>query len=149
MERDIETTVGEIEGSWEELTKTLAQIPEARQTEPGVAGDWSIKDIVGHLAYWAEECVRIGERCRAGEPENDPDWRVVNDQEAARRASLSVAAVRAELEEAHGRRIAFLRSLNPDQPRTVAIVELVAEEAVEHGGEHLAEIRAWWEKTAR
>ena len=34
---------------WEGL---LAEIGEDRMDEPGVAGAWSIKDIVAHLAAW-------------------------------------------------------------------------------------------------
>ncbi len=34
--------------AWDAL---LAEVPEDRMTEPGVAGDWSVKDIVAHLTY--------------------------------------------------------------------------------------------------
>jgi uncharacterized damage-inducible protein DinB len=35
-------------GEWDAL---IAQIPESQMAEPGVAGEWSIKDIMAHLAY--------------------------------------------------------------------------------------------------
>jgi hypothetical protein len=34
---------------WDAL---IAQIPEGHMTVQGVAGDWSIKDIIAHLAYY-------------------------------------------------------------------------------------------------
>ena len=37
---------------WEAL---LDQIGEARMDQPGVAADWSIKDIVAHLTGWGAE----------------------------------------------------------------------------------------------
>jgi hypothetical protein len=39
----------------------LAGIPEAWMTEPGVEGEWSIKDIIAHIA-WAS--VRVWGWCR-------------------------------------------------------------------------------------
>ena len=39
---------------WEGL---LAQIGEARMEQPGVAGEWTIKDIVAHLAGWRRRTV--------------------------------------------------------------------------------------------
>jgi hypothetical protein len=34
---------------WDAL---LAQVPENQMTVPGVAGEWSIKDIIAHLTYY-------------------------------------------------------------------------------------------------
>lgn len=51
---------------WEEL---LAQIGEARMTEPGVAATWSTKDIVAHLSGWRR---RTAARLRAAS-ENGTD----------------------------------------------------------------------------
>jgi len=38
---------------WEAL---LAGIPEAWMSEPGVAGEWTIKDIIAHIAWGEREC---------------------------------------------------------------------------------------------
>jgi hypothetical protein len=51
---------------WEEL---LDQIGEARMDQPGVVGDWSIKDIVAHLTGWRRRTVaRLQAAQREGEP---------------------------------------------------------------------------------
>ena len=34
-----------------EWDATLAQVPEDRMTEPGVADEWSVRDIVAHITY--------------------------------------------------------------------------------------------------
>ncbi len=52
----------------------LEQIDPARMDQPGVTGEWSIKDIVAHLAGWQR---RNGARLQAaqrGEPEPSPHW---------------------------------------------------------------------------
>src|SRR5687767_14646008 len=48
-----------------EWDATLAEVPENLMTESGVAGEWSVKDIIAHLAYferWYAE--RIHEQLR-------------------------------------------------------------------------------------
>ena len=40
---------------WDAL---IAQIDEAQMTEPGVVGDWSVKDIIAHVT-WSERVIRL------------------------------------------------------------------------------------------
>ena len=35
--------------AWEAL---LAQVPPDRWTAPGVAGDWTLKDVLAHVAFY-------------------------------------------------------------------------------------------------
>ena len=55
--------------AWEDL---LADIGEDRMEEPGVAGAWSIKDIVAHLAAWRRRTVGRIEAVANGRPEPTP-----------------------------------------------------------------------------
>ena len=57
--------------SWERL---LAEIGEDRMEEPGVAGAWSIKDVVAHLAAWRRRTVARLEAVAKGQPEPAPAW---------------------------------------------------------------------------
>jgi hypothetical protein len=57
--------------AWEHL---LADIGEDRMEEPGVAGAWSIKDIVAHLAAWRRRTVGRIEAVANGQPEPAPSW---------------------------------------------------------------------------
>ena len=57
--------------AWEDL---LADIGEDRMEEPGVAGAWSIKDIVAHLAAWRRRTVGRIEAVANGRPEPTPEW---------------------------------------------------------------------------
>src|SRR5512140_3421199 len=56
---------------WEAL---LAQIGEARMERPGVAGHWSVKDIVAHIASWRRRTVARLQAVAHGEPEPAPMW---------------------------------------------------------------------------
>ncbi|HEX9140831.1 MAG TPA: DinB family protein [Gaiellaceae bacterium] len=57
--------------AWEGL---LAEIGENRMEEPGVAGAWSIKDVVAHLTAWRRRTVRRLEAAAIGQPEPAHDW---------------------------------------------------------------------------
>jgi hypothetical protein len=56
---------------WEAL---LDQIGEARMDQPGVNGDWSMKDIVAHLTGWNRNLVARLQAALRGEPEPPPPW---------------------------------------------------------------------------
>ena len=56
---------------WEDL---LARIGEDRMDQPGVAGHWSIKDIVAHLMSWRRRTVARLQAAARGEPAPPPFW---------------------------------------------------------------------------
>jgi len=57
--------------AWEAL---LADIGEERMEQPGVAGAWSIKDVVAHLAAWRRRTVGRLEAVARGDSEPKPPW---------------------------------------------------------------------------
>ena len=59
--------------SWQAL---LEQIGPARMDQPGVAGHWSIKDIVAHLTGWRRRTVARLQAAQRGEPDPPPPWPV-------------------------------------------------------------------------
>ena len=63
--------VKRVEASWAKLMDALTGLPEERMDEPGVAGDWSVKDVLGHVAYWEGRAIGAVERALNGEPEPD------------------------------------------------------------------------------
>ena len=52
----------------------LGEIGQDRMEEPGVAGRWSIKDIVAHITAWRRRTVGRLEAAANGEPEPSPPW---------------------------------------------------------------------------
>ena len=59
------------QAGWKRL---LDDIGEARMIEPGVAGEWSIKDIVAHLTCWRRRTVGRFQAALKHEPEPAPPW---------------------------------------------------------------------------
>ena len=52
----------------------LDQIGTARMDQPGVNGDWSMKDVVAHLTGWNRWLVARLQAAGRGEPEPAPPW---------------------------------------------------------------------------
>ena len=59
------------QAGWEAL---LQDIGEEHMTQPGVAGEWSIKDIVAHLTGWRRRSVGRFQVALRHEPEPQPQW---------------------------------------------------------------------------
>ena len=56
---------------WEAL---LDQIGLARMDQPGVNGDWSMKDVVAHLTGWNRWLILRLQAAGRGDPEPPPPW---------------------------------------------------------------------------
>jgi hypothetical protein len=52
----------------------LDPISPSRMDQAGVAGHWSIKDIVAHLTGWQRRVVANLQAAQRGEPEPPPPW---------------------------------------------------------------------------
>src|SRR5688572_4503504 len=63
---DVHALLARIDEAWRQFFAALDDIPEDRLGDPGVIGDWSLKDLFGHLAFWDENAVREIERALAG-----------------------------------------------------------------------------------
>lgn len=47
-----------IEQPWSAFRASYARLTEAQMTQPGVTGDWSVMDIIGHVTVWEEEALK-------------------------------------------------------------------------------------------
>jgi uncharacterized protein (TIGR03083 family) len=131
-----------VESSWQQLQGVLEGIPDERMSEPGVTGDWSVKDVLAHIAYWEDSLTRKIERRKSGAPSPDAglDVDAINAREQAARAGWSLEQARAELDASHARVLAALASvpdIDPDE---------VDDDTWEHYAEHADAIRAWRER---
>ena len=121
-----------VDASWQALLAAVEGIPDARMAEAGAVGEWSVKDVLTHVAYWDTPAQNGADGAQQAEEE----WQPVNERVAAERANWSLAEVRQNLHETHQRMLAALDSqpnIDPEQVRS----------DWEHYDEHAAEIRAW------
>ncbi len=59
------------QAQWEAL---LSEIGEEHMTQPGVAGEWSVKDIIAHLTGWRRRSVARFQAALRHEPAPPPPW---------------------------------------------------------------------------
>jgi Mycothiol maleylpyruvate isomerase N-terminal domain len=125
----LSTPLEQVNSSWQSLQQAIEGISDERMAEPGVAGEWSVKDLLAHVAYWDDPDL----------PDSGGDWQPINERVASERANWSLAEVRNNLTETHERMLTALRA-KPDIDPGQVIGDW------EHYDEHAAEIRAWREK---
>lgn len=135
--------VERVEASWAELMAAIEGLPERRMSAPGVAGGWSVKDVLAHVAYWEGRAIGSVERALAGEPEpsvSDASVETINHGVYQERADWTVELSLDELHGTHERFMAALRqhpNIDPD---------VIGGDTFEHFDEHAADIRAWRER---
>jgi hypothetical protein len=68
------TLLADLQREQEQWEALLAQIGESRMDQGGVAGEWSIKDIVAHLTGWRRRTVARLQAAQRSEAEPPPPW---------------------------------------------------------------------------
>src|SRR5438876_2694232 len=57
MTRQVERLLKRLDTAWTAFKESYTGLPDARLLEPGVVGDWSVKDILAHVNTWEEEAL--------------------------------------------------------------------------------------------
>jgi hypothetical protein len=132
------------EQSWRGWVDAVEGIPEARMAEPAV-GHWSVKDLMGHVAFWEDWVIGYCQRALAGQPEtaSDDELEAMNQRQVEESSSVSVADQKRYRDDAHARLTAYLRTIPDDEPMFPQIAETLAWEAYKHYDDHAEQVRAW------
>jgi hypothetical protein len=56
---DKSTLLEKLDRSHQQMLETIAGLPKEDLLQPGVVGDWSVKDILNHLSHWEAELVTL------------------------------------------------------------------------------------------
>lgn len=119
----------------EKTLESAMKVPADRRDEPGVCGEWSLKDLIGHLAYWDSvnryemETEFAGGMIISGDRDDD----TINAEQAAVRKDRSWDHVMAEVSANRDARIELHK--RPSQYDQSG--------AGDHWDEHRAQIDAW------
>jgi uncharacterized protein (TIGR03083 family) len=143
-----------LRADWARWQALLDEVGTARMTRPGAAGEWSVKDMVVHIAWFEREMVGlIHERALAG----SELWNVSQD---ARNAAIfeqnqqrGQDDVLGEAQRVHQDLVDALEDLpeehygNPgrfrDMPAHWLPWQVFAGNTYEHYRDHTADVRAW------
>lgn len=144
---------------WDEL---MAEVGETRMTEPGAAGDWSVKDVIAHLTAYDRWFVTIFEAYFWGEMPpvdgtEEMDYETRNLFLHRQTQARPLADVLADSHQTFNRLIELLEAhteeylTQPQQlegvPEPVLVWKMLEGECYEHYREHLPSIRAWLNDT--
>ena len=55
MRTSKERVIQRLETVWADFQESFAGLSEQQMLEPGVTGDWSVKDLIAHVSWWEEE----------------------------------------------------------------------------------------------
>jgi len=136
-----------LDESRRELASAIQGLPEDKMSVP-LAGDWSAKDIMGHIASWdeftASDLRRIGRGrlpCLAAfrEPEVD-SW---NAFLIRPRKLFPLPQIRAEFEEARGEMVAALKDLPEGLLAQGQMVRNIFAIMASHEKDHARQVREW------
>ena len=128
--------IRKIEASWTTWTSALDGIPAELTAEPGVCGYFSIKDLVGHIAFWDEQDLERAHKLARGEDVQPNDWATMNDREYEQHKDDTLEQQTARMLDAHARLANDARTLDH-------IGDLKLAETWEHYDAHRDDVLAW------
>jgi hypothetical protein len=138
---DVNALLERIEEAWRDLFAALDDIPENQMSDPGVIGEWSLKDLFGHLAFWDEHAVAEIERALAGLPREDNAWQEMNEADHAARRDHTLPEQRSAMHQAHAALVERLESVAGIE--AARIDEAIRPDTYEHYRYHIKDIQSW------
>ena len=140
-----------IRGERAALEDSIASLSDERFAEPGVAGHWSAKDLVLHVAWWEQRTIEKlrGQKTahdRLGGADNDRILDIVNDEAYRAYCDQPAAEARLAFRASLPSLTAFLVGLGEEAVR--ANRDFIADNTFRHYPEHAAQIREWAARTA-
>ena len=148
----------------DELIRALSDLGETEIVAPRVVGEWSVKDVVGHIAYWEQvihdhvrEAFAEGRPRPASISETDD---AINARESAKRSQWKWTRVRAEFENARRALVERVERLSESElgfqvpspwrgeDRFYSVSQMIEEDAIGHCREHTQQILAWKQNRA-
>jgi len=143
----------ELAEAWADLGRALDGLSDDEMLLPGVTGEWSVKDLLGHIAFWAGKAAHDlnalaegqAERIETpGSEEAGDEW---NRREAERRRGQTLKEVRSECEAAHEASVAAFRTvaveLLDQEVKGAIMARRFGGDTFWHYREHAQQIRAW------
>jgi hypothetical protein len=147
----IERLLRQLDTAWGAFQASYAGLPDAQLLEPGVMGDWSVKDILAHVTTWEQEALKhlplIIEGGRPPRYVTEGGIDAFNARMTERKRGLSLAETRAQQDEIHQRLIDFIQHAPANQfARETRARRRLRLDTYSHYPIHTSGIRAWRER---
>ena len=104
-----------LEREWTKLMESFSDLPDSSLLEPGTVGDWSVRDLLGHITTWEEEPLTalpvILERRPLPRYASFGGIDAFNAREQDRKRGSTLAQLKRELAATHERMMAYLANV--------------------------------------
>lgn len=149
----VEALLGEVKAARSEFMAALADVEPSLLTTPGLVGEWSARELIAHLGYWAghaAEAIHQAELDRTadfGEDELDVDER--NAVVARVAAETDFTTVQQREQAAFDALVTRLERADPawlDEKVAYGdtLERVIQDDGAEHYREHTLDLRAWF-----
>ena len=144
---DPDALVAELRREREGFYEALSAVAPESLTTPGLVGEWSAREIIAHLGYWAGYAVEAIHAVEQGRLESDvPDVDAVNETVARIARSTDLATVRRREEASAEALVERLGTIDPallpiELPEDVTLLEEVRGDGATHYRKHADELR--------
>jgi Mycothiol maleylpyruvate isomerase N-terminal domain len=143
----------ELEQSRDGFADAVEAVDLELATTPGVIGDWSVRDLVVHVAFWCEhgtEALRLAAGGRGADFAYDTaDTDRMNDELLAEARRTPPAAATEREERAYAAFADAIRGLDQhllslELGNGDTVEEVIRYDGPGHYAEHAAQVRAWF-----
>jgi DinB superfamily len=137
-----------LDAAWAAFRESYAGLSDSQLTEPGVTGDWSVKDILAHVTTWEGEALKYLPLIIAGgRPPRYVKYGGIdafNAKTTEAKRGLSLPDVLRQLDDTHHRLIDFLQRTPEAQfTRDTRFRRRLRLDTYSHYAEHAEGIRNW------
>lgn len=144
-------------GEWDAV---LAQIGAARMTEPGIEGEWSVKDIIAHVTWFEREMVGV---LQARALVGSDLWNLGQDERNAaiyeQNRQRPLDDVLTETQQVFKQLIQLAQTLDDqdlndptrfaDMPADWSLWKIIAGNSFAHYRAHASDLRQWLDKQSQ
>jgi hypothetical protein len=142
-----------LEKEWTSFKDSYAGLSDPDMIEPGVTGEWSVRDIIAHVTWWEEEAlthlpfiVSGGKAPRYSVTYGGID--AFNALMTEQKRNLSLSEVLREQEDTHRRLINLIQTVPEDQiTRETRFRHRLRLDTYSHYPKHTDAIRKWRAQT--
>jgi uncharacterized damage-inducible protein DinB len=149
--------IAALEDSREEFLEALEELPREMLLEPGVNGEWTLKDLLAHLTMWEAEQIKLLWQTSQGmrpttihisgisDDQANEQWYQLNRERPLERVLEDFYGIRAQTI----RRVQSFKDEDLTNPRRYPwlknrpLWKWIAEDTFEHEAEHLSQVRDW------
>jgi hypothetical protein len=143
----------------------LARVPQDQMEIPGVLGDWSVKDLLAHIAVWqSRQITMLFQAERSGKPVlprvslGTADWDKINAQDRITQKDRPLERVLNDYHEAHVQLLKRLEGWRDEKALFEAkyyatlegesLASYVWGNSGEHDAEHRGHLESWLQRAS-